>query len=437
MRDLPADELREDAGANVELLREVADGRPGGCPCEPAWTLVRPYRARPGVSQLGTGTSAPTDDHDGGSPLSTTPISGSTPAGEPPSDGPDRQGSAGRIVGVDIARALAIIGMVMVHVGPTGGEGVTGRLYALPHGRASLLFVLVAGVGVSMLGRSPTTGPGRFRLTLLWRAALLLPVGLALQLLDHGVNVILQTYALLFVIALAAHALPDRWLLVASAAFTVIGPGAFLRGTIRAPEAFDRDPVRWGDPLGEMVHELVLSGPYPLLVWVVPLLFGMWLGRQDLRSRAVAMQLVVVGAVTAVGSAAVSAVLSALVVGPGTPEWLRLLVSATPHSQMPLWLLNGVGAAVAVLGAMLLLDGAARRPVAPFVAAGQLALTLYVGHLVVLDLFPDHATADDVGAATARVAIATVVMLAGAHAWRSRFARGPLELLMRLPARAP
>ena len=53
----------------------------------------------------------------------------------PPTEGLIRT----RIRGVDAARAAAIIGMFMVHVGPTDGEDVAGRLYALSHGRAGVV----------------------------------------------------------------------------------------------------------------------------------------------------------------------------------------------------------------------------------------------------------------------------------------------------------
>jgi uncharacterized membrane protein YeiB len=339
-------------------------------------------------------------------------------------------------VGVDVARALAIIGMVMVHVGPTAAEGAAGRIYALPHGRASLLFVLVAGVGVSLLASSRTTGPFRFRATLLWRAALLLPVGLALQRLDHGASVILQTYAVLFVVAMVAETLPDRWLLTSAGVASLIGPGVFLVGTTRWPETFDRGPVAWGDPLHEMLHELLLSGPYPLVVWSAPLLLGMWIGRRDLRSRELGIRLVTVGTAVALGSVAVSAVTTIVLGGPDAPGWRQLVTSMTPHSQMPLWLINGLGTAIAVLGGSLLLTRVVTRAARPLIDAGQLALTIYVGHLVVLHLFPDRATADEVGPAIWRVMVATAVMLAFAHAWRSFFSRGPLESLLRLPVRA-
>jgi hypothetical protein len=130
-------------------------------------------------------------------------------------------GVRGRIRGVDLARAIAIVGMVMVHVGPTGSEatGALGGIYGLSHGRASVLFVLLAGLGVSLLDsdrmldgdRDSARSAARRRpawARLGFRAALLLPLGLALQLLDHGVLVIVQYYAVYFVVAAGAMTRP-------------------------------------------------------------------------------------------------------------------------------------------------------------------------------------------------------------------------------------
>ena len=68
--------------------------------------------------------------------------------------------------------------MLAVHVGPTDIETPIGRAYAAPHGRASILFMLVAGVGVTLFAASRRTSPADTRLTLLWRAAVLLPLGM-------------------------------------------------------------------------------------------------------------------------------------------------------------------------------------------------------------------------------------------------------------------
>jgi len=50
----------------------------------------------------------------------------------------------GRLGVVDAARAVAVLGMVIIHFGPNPvPDTVFGNLYEVPHGRASVLFVLL------------------------------------------------------------------------------------------------------------------------------------------------------------------------------------------------------------------------------------------------------------------------------------------------------
>ncbi len=95
-------------------------------------------------------------------------------------------------------------------IGPTEGQGLAEVLNRVPMGRASLLFVVLAGLGLSLLtGRARNTGLRPLWGTVLWRASLLLVGGLSLQLLDHGVNV-MPTYAMGLVLALPLLRPPGR-----------------------------------------------------------------------------------------------------------------------------------------------------------------------------------------------------------------------------------
>ena len=346
---------------------------------------------------------------------------------------PSRSVATGHVLGVHVARALALLGMLAVHLGPTGSEGLLGRLYAIPHGRASLLFVLVAGIGVSLLARSPRADGRTIGATLLWRATILLPLGLLLQPLDHGVNVILAQYAVLFLVALPALLLPDRGLLTAAVTVGVLGPAAILWGQITRPSVFTRDAVLWGEPLGDLLHGLVLSGPYPLVTWTAPLLLGMWLGRQDLRAPAFVRRLVFVGGAFALAAVATSHLLVAVLGAPSGPTSLDRLVISAAHSQMPLWLVGGTAAAVAVLGASLWLAERAPLLVQPLVATGTLAFTIYVGHLIVLAVAGAAFVSDEVLPAAATMLGVTAVLSTGSILWTANVGRGPLERLLRPP----
>lgn len=339
-----------------------------------------------------------------------------------------------RVAGLDVARCLAIFGMVAVNVGPRGEPGLLGWLYGLPLGRASLLFMLLAGVGISLMTRSsrgPNGGPVPWR-TVLWRAALLLVGGLALQLLDHGASVILPLYGVLFIACLPLIKAPG-WVLIATAvASLLLGPLIWLWVWAGQGGAFVAAEPTLLDPPGQVLAGVLVTGAYPAVVWVAPFVLGMLLGRADLRGPALHRRLLLWGAVAAAGAYGASQVLIARFGEPGSGPGLDHLVSATAHSQMPLWLVSGTGVSVLVLGLCLAAEPFAARHLGALVATGRLALTVYVGHLVVLALLvrPGPHTLAGGLLITAAICAASVLF---SWLWTRRFRTGPLERLLRLP----
>ena len=340
--------------------------------------------------------------------------------------------ASSRLAGLDITRALALVGMFMVHFGPEDGAGIMGRVYALPHGRASILFALVAGVGMAQLSAAPER---RFdaRLRLFWFAILLLPLGLALQNLDHPVAVILQHYAVFFVLGLCVLDVPRPWLLRLAVAMTLAGPILYLAGRMTLPDVLDRNSVSISDVPWTILTGLLITGPYPLLTWSAPILWGLWIGRCDLRARHVQNWLVISGVLAALAATATSEVLVAIFGAPASSEdWRNILVTVA-HSQMPLWIVSSVGSGTAVLGMALVMGTAWERPLRPLIALGQLSLSIYVAHLVAIHFAREMLVSDRVDQASAVVIVFSVCSCLFAFAWRAHLRRGPVELLTHLP----
>ncbi len=334
-----------------------------------------------------------------------------------------------RIAGIDMARALAILGMVMVHFGPFSPDTstVSGQVYRLSYGRASVLFVLLAGVGVSLLFRARP--PADARVQIAWRALVFFPLGVLLQSLPTPVAVILQFYALYYLLGGLVATLSTRALAALTLVWTVLGPVAFL--TLQDPALAGRGTASTLSDPTTVVADLLLTGFYPLVTWAPPLLVGLLVGRADLRDRVTCWILTLGGTGIAVaaygGSELVRAAAPATVAG---SSWLL----AVGHTGAPLNVLGATGIAVAVLGLCLLLAAAAPRPTWPLVAVGQMALTVYVGHLLVMAVVPTWLEArGSVDAAWVSVARFYVVTTVVCLAWRARFARGPLEALLGLP----
>jgi hypothetical protein len=340
---------------------------------------------------------------------------------------------------VDAARAIAVLGMVMVHFGPNPTpDTALGNVYGVSHGRASVLFALLAGVGVALLVGDRLRGwPSLARGRLVLRGTLLLPLGLWLQGLDHGALVILQYYAVYFLLAALVLTVSDRWLLAGGAAVLVGGPLVYLGGQMVVPEWFTADPATLGDPISKMADDLLLTGTYPLVTWAAPLLFGLWLGRQDLAAPAVRWGLLFLGLVVAVAAASaadwLTAAFSEAFEQPGGPGFAYYLLTDTPHDQMPLWMLGAIGSACAVLGGMLLLADWLPRATWPLAATGQLALTVYVGHLLLLDALLKLLKHETVPAASLSVGVFMLLVGAACTLWRAMLPRGPLEAALATP----
>ena len=372
-------------------------------------------------------------------------VSDGAVGGRPAADAPETRSTAPRrhnrrLRGIDAARAIAVLGMVTVHFGPKPApDAALVGLYGISHGRASVLFVLLAGVGVALLvGDRSRKRPSLARGRLILRGALLLPLGLWLQQLDHGALVILQYYAVYFLFAALVLTLPDRWLLTGAAAALVAGPLIYLGGEVAAPEWFTRytDPSTLNHAVGKIVRDLLLAGAYSLSIWAAPLLVGLWLGRRDLAAAAVRWWLLVLGLAIALASAlaadGLAAAFGEMVWETGESRSTNLLTDR-PHSQMPLWMLGSIGSACAVLGGMLLLAVRLPRATWPLVTTGQLALTVYVGHLLLLDAYPELLRRETVLTGTIAVVVFMLLAAAACTLWRAILSRGPLEAALAAP----
>jgi uncharacterized membrane protein len=65
-----------------------------------------------------------------------------------------------RVVGVDVARALALVGMMATHILPGLEQGQVSFSHQLAAGRASALFAVLAGVSLVLVAgrRTPIHG---------------------------------------------------------------------------------------------------------------------------------------------------------------------------------------------------------------------------------------------------------------------------------------
>ncbi len=203
--------------------------------------------------------------------------------------------SSQRIRGIDLARALALIGMMAAHFGASHefGSSFWGSVGAITPGRSSILFAVLAGVSIALVtGRTqPLTGEPvvQARVRLVLRALIILTIGSALTAYGSGIDVILPTYALLFVIATLFLRSRRRTLAWWALGFATVGS---LVTFLATPLVYSNS---WPIPFFSMI----VSDNYKLLPWISLVLVGMILGRTSLTSLSNALKIGGFGAVIA------------------------------------------------------------------------------------------------------------------------------------------
>ena len=355
-----------------------------------------------------------------------------------------------RIAGYDFARSLVLFGLVAANFRPGVEQGKYG-LHLLIHvgldfmqGGATATFLVLGGVGISLLTQQVriTNDAHEIRNSqkrLIRRAASLLVVGICCNLIWH--TNFLDFYSICIVIGALLLTVSNRllWLLAfvfvaISVVFLFLIYGYFDYYEVIQNWKTLRDSNPW--TVEGVVFRLYLNGFHSTLSWTVFLLIGMWLGRQEVHYPRVRRDMLLGGIVVALGSACAS--------------WMVAFdVPQLPDSFYPtsifgwdienIWILvmslgtfAGCGIATAVIGGCLMLTG--KYPDAkwtkPFIATGQLALTLYAAHLVIgrgmleiLGILGNKTLPFAIGSAI----IFCICAVMFAHFWRKRYERGPLE----------
>ncbi|MFI9550628.1 DUF418 domain-containing protein [Nonomuraea endophytica] len=363
-----------------------------------------------------------------------------------------------RLLGLDAVRALAIVGMVYMHVGPTGWlspapmadkPASLGWIEQLVSNRSMSLFVLMAGISVALMtGGSTPLATARKRLAI--RAVMLLLISLCVDQLS-GLNLsILEFYAVWLILIPLVRLRPATLLTAAGVTGLVLPVFSFVvlnygRDWPISPMAGGVDPsiglavLIHPDEWLAKLHQLLMGGGFQTPYAIPLLLAGLAIGRLDLRSPAVRKKMAAAGAVLvavcwlvswfALGPLGAEAALAAMG-GPMQPQpWASVL--ALPPDQLyalsiPMApMMVGVGLLL-LAGLLTLLERPVwQRVLLPLTATGSLALTWYAAHQIFI-----HRVAGEPPFSFMLFAGMVVFALVFSPLWLRLVRRGPLEWLV-------
>lgn len=297
-----------------------------------------------------------------------------------------------RIIGIDVARALAVIGMIIVNFKVVFGENGDSWLKSFAHlfdGKAAATFVVLAGIGLALMTNSAIKEQNqeklkRARKRIIKRAIFLFVVGLSYIWIWSAD--ILHFYGIYMLVTLLFISSPPKTILIGSIGLMLLYP--ILIMLFEYETGWDFAVLEYTDfwTFNGFFRNLFYNGFHPVLPWTAFMLFGLWYGRQNLHDdRFIKKSLwVSLGVFITIQALSIGLIQFISKGSPKAIEGLTPLLGTEPMPPMPIYMINGISISIVIISFCILL--AKRYEKSKIINAlnktGQLALTFYVAHVI-------------------------------------------------------
>ena len=351
-----------------------------------------------------------------------------------------------RIIGFDLARALAVFIMVFVNFEMVLAEkesaGALAAFFGQLHGKGAALFVILAGVGMSLMVNSARACNDLQKIRgtqiILFKRAIFLFV-FGLLYLPLWPADILHFYGLYISIGALALRTSRRRLWIGIVTLVWIYPLILL--LIDYDSGWDWQLVEYAEfwtPAG-FIRNLFINGFHPVIPWLAFVFAGLWLGRQNLLKVVFRRQLLLISIAVFIATQFISSAVlrSALSSGLFSSEDAIALFGTQPMPPLPLYMISAISLSFVIIALCVVLSEKyrKRRWLINLVITGQMALSHYVTHVVigmlaVYIMFGENSMSL---LFTFFYALVFCMLSIGfSILWRKRYSRDPMSLLMRI-----
>jgi len=298
-----------------------------------------------------------------------------------------------RIIGIDVARALAIIGMIIVNfkiaIGSVGQEWLQ-SIIGLLEGKAAATFVVLAGIGIAFMSNSSiqnndTPKLKKVQFSLFKRAIFLFVIGLLFMPIWPAD--ILHFYGIYMLLTLVLLGSKKRTILIAALILILAYPFIMLIWDYDLGWNFDtlEYPSFWS--LTGFFRNLFYNGFHPVIPWTAFMLIGFWFGKNDLSDA----KFIKKSALVSIGIFTFTILLSQVLLsvlseGDVTARnELKQILGTSPMPPLPIYMITGSSFAIFIISICVMLAErfGKSKVISALKDTGQLALTFYAAHVLI------------------------------------------------------
>lgn len=353
-----------------------------------------------------------------------------------------------RVEGLDFARALAMFGMLVVNFGViTGadGNGPTWLIWvqSLFQGRASAIFVILAGIGIALMTAKARTTESQILIkqnnrNLRKRSLFLFVLGMILYAVGWSGD-ILHYYGVYMLIASFFFVSSNKTIILLTSVVLVTAQTFQIIFNYMAgwdPEQFLLEYLDFWTVEG-FLRNLFFNGYHPVLPWICFFFIGLILGRLDLTNDTVRKKLLIAGFSITVLTKIMSEILMNVTtksVLDADSAWFLFETGPIPPNVFYI-VSNTATALIVIVGSIYVTERFAENGlIRAMIHTGQLTLTHYVSHvfigigiLIVLNRL-EHQT---IAFSLLFSCLFFVGSMLFSVLWRRKYNRGPIEIIMR------
>ena len=353
---------------------------------------------------------------------------------------------AKRIIGIDVARALAVIGMIIVNFKVVFGENGLSWVKSFASvfdGKAAATFVVLAGVGLALMTNSAIKNKDLDKLKIvrgriLKRALFLFIVGISYIAIWPAD--ILHFYGIYMAITILLLTSKERTLI--ATAITLIVAFPILMTFWNYETGWDFNTLDYQDfwTAKGFMRNLFFNGFHPVIPWTAFMLFGYWFGKQDLHNDKFIKKTFWISSIIFVSIQALS-YLSISFLSEGNQETAKELteiLGTNPMPPLPIYMFNGSAIAFAIISACIIIAKRFEnnKIIDALNKTGQLALTFYVAHVIIgmgiIDAINPAKTGNySIEFSVVYALVFSLLCIIFAVIWRKYKTSGPLEWIMR------